>query len=326
MLLQERNYKLYYDDEIEDEGKQRSLSSSVGSSEHSSYTKTLQKPFNCRLRRSTFDLSSVNSLSTSCSDSSSYSLPSPTRKTSTMSFRGQSPSSASSTPEGAASQALMQLAANQDTKSALQEVREEPTLTQEENDVCIRKSSSTEAACTNDSFTPAVHPDCMDSFTQYFLEVILFGCLIVPFLHLTITMERYLRNSFGVLQLAFTSLSAPASSAISQDPINFRGKGIYRSSNSKEDFYGASEAIYSCSSSSSSSDDSSEEEEGSWGHFADFRDELADESSFIPSCSVMPLRTRAVAAVSVPSPGVTTLETLAEGREEDDDAGEDWSF
>ncbi len=98
-------------------------------------------------------------------------------------------------------------------------------------------------------------------------------------------------------------------------------KEVQHRTDSQEDFSGA-EAIFSCSS-SSSSDDNTEEDEDGWGHFADFRDELADEASFIPSCSMMPLRNGSVAAVHVPPSCVTALETLAE---EDDEEEEDWSF
>lgn len=135
-----------------------------------------------------------------------------------------------------------------------------------------------------------------------------------------ITMERYLRSTVGELHrivgFAFNSLSASSSSV----------QGLYCSSNSIENFHGTPQAIYSRSSSSSSTEDNTEGDENGWGHFADFRDELADEASFIPSCSVMPLRKRAVAAVVVQPSCATTLETLTEGREDDDDAGEDWSF
>ena len=323
MLLQDRNYTLYYDDEIEGEVKHPAPSSSVGLSGESSYAKSSQQSsFNNRLRRSTFDLS-VDSLSTSSSDSISCCLSSPPRKTSTLRYRGKSSSFTSSKqvspplPDGAASRALMKRASNQDMKSARREVRREPVATQGESDICIHKTST---KCTHGSSISGGHPDLTESFMQYFLEVIMFGCLIVPFLHLTITMERYLRSTVGELHrivgFAFNSLSASSSSV----------QGLYCSSNSIENFHGTPQAIYSRSSSSSSTEDNTEGDEDGWGHFADFRDELADEASFIPSCSVMPLRKRDVAAVVVQPSCATTLETLTEGREDDDDAGEDWSF
>ena len=284
------------------------MSSAVDATGNSS-----RNSFNSRLRRSTFDLSSVNSLATSCSDSSSYSLPSPTRKSSTMRYRGQSSSSTSSTQEGAASQALIQLIANQEKMTGPQEAHN-AIETEEETDASTQHLSS----ASEGNF------DRIESFIQYFLEVIFFGCLIVPFLHATITIERCLRRLFGelhrFLELAFNTLRA-SSSSIEEEPIQFERRGLYHSPSSKEAFYTTTEAVYS-----SSSDDNSEEEEDSWGHFADFQDELADEASFIPSCSVMPMRSRTETSVAASPSCITTLETLAECREEDDEGEEDWSF
>eukprot|EP00529_Nitzschia_sp_RCC80_P031126 CAMPEP_0113489560 /NCGR_PEP_ID=MMETSP0014_2-20120614/26591_1 /TAXON_ID=2857 /ORGANISM="Nitzschia sp." /LENGTH=363 /DNA_ID=CAMNT_0000383299 /DNA_START=255 /DNA_END=1343 /DNA_ORIENTATION=+ /assembly_acc=CAM_ASM_000159 len=55
-----------------------------------------------------------------------------------------------------------------------------------------------------------------------------------------------------------------------------------------------------------------------WGHFADFQDELADESSFIPSCrvSLNPVARRS-------SDNKTSLQTLTEIAEDDDADDED---
>lgn len=330
MLLQERNYRLHYDDAIEDEAKHPALSSAVGSSEHFSYAKS--KSSKNRLRRSTFDLSSVSSLSTSSSDSSSCCLSSPTRKSSSLRYRGLSSSTSSSynnnnpPSEGAASQALKNLVANNITESSLQDVR------QEHNEIQEERESSPTSFHTQDSSTSSESSD-MESFLQYLLEVIFLGYVVVPFLHLTITMERYLRSTFGDIHrnagFVLASIYAPSSS-VSQEPITMERGQVQQQqqqqhrTDSHEDFYGA-EAILSCSS-SSSSDDNTEEDEDAWGHFADFRDELADEASFIPSCSMMPLRNRSVAPVHVPPSCVTGLETLAEGREEEDEAEEDWSF
>mmetsp|Transcript_12974 Transcript_12974/g.32757 ORF Transcript_12974/g.32757 Transcript_12974/m.32757 type:complete len:321 (+) Transcript_12974:171-1133(+) len=320
MLLQERNYRLYYDDELDDEVKNRALSTPVGSSERFSSTKTQKNSSKNRLRRSTFDLSSVSSMSTVSSDSSSCCLSSPTRKSSTLRYRGPSSFTSSTCgnsilQEGAASEALMQLIKNS-SKSSLHDLRENYDETQGQRDSGIRKASSTTAVSASQSSD-------MDSFMEYFLEVIVFGCVVVPLLHLTIRMERYFRSTFGDIHrnagFVLASVCAPSSS-IRQEPINFESKGLYRS---REDFYGTCEAT---SSSSSSSDDNSEEDEDGWGHFADFRDELADEASFIPSCSMMALRQRSVTAVAVTPSCATTLETLAEGREEEDEAEEDWSF
>lgn len=302
MLLQERNYELRFDEE--DEGKDRVISDATG---HSSYKKTSSRSsFNSRLRRSTFDLSSVNSLATSCSDSSSYSLPSPTRKSSTMRHRGQSSSSTTSTQEGAASQALLQLIADQEKMTALQETHK-----------AIEAEGEIDASAQDVSSISKGSSDRIESFIQYFLEVIFFGCLIVPFLQMTITIERCLRRN---LELAFTTLRSPSSS-IEEEPIEFERRGLYHSPKSREGLYATTEVVYS-----SSSDDNSEEDEDGWGHFADFQDELADESSFIPSCSVMPIRTRTETSVAVSPSCIATLETLAECQEEDDEGEEDWSF
>lgn len=308
MLLQERNYELRFDEE--DEAKDSVMSDATG---HSSYKKTSRNSFDSRLRRSTFDLSSVNSLATSCSDSSSYSLTSPTRKSSTMRYRGQSSSSTSTTQEGAASQALMQLIANQEKMTALQEAHQ-----------AIEAEGETADSAQNVSSISKGSSDRIESFIQYFLEVIFFGCLIVPFLHMTIAIERCLRTSFGELhrnlELAFTTLRTPSYS-IEEEPIEFERRGLYHSPKSREGLNTTTEAVYS-----SSSDDNSEEDEDSWGHFADFQDELADESSFIPSCSIMPIRTRTETSVAVSPTCIATLETLAECQEEDDEGEEDWSF
>jgi hypothetical protein len=61
-----------------------------------------------------------------------------------------------------------------------------------------------------------------------------------------------------------------------------------------------------------------------WGHFADFQDELADESSFIPSCRVKLNPDGRKSSITA-----TTLQTLTEIAEDDDDGDdneEEWSF
>lgn len=350
MLLQERNYELYYDREIEDEVnshqciEQRAISSSVGLSDTFPCEKISSPNSNSRLRRSTFDLSSVNSLATSSSDSSSYCIPSPSRKTSTLRYRGQSSSPSSygnpSFTEGAATEALLHLAEHNDTKSTLREVRREPSELKHSLDEtrghCKRRREPA-TICTEDSASSSTSitdgDDSMSSISQYCLEVIILGYLVVPFLQLTITIERFLRGLFVHLQrylgLAFDSLFGHSSSS---EDLNFDWQELYsstanplqrESSDHNRDVSGSCEAVC-CYSSSSSCED--EGEHDGWGHFADFQDELADEASFIPSCSANPLRGRAASASAVPPTCVTALETLAEGREEDDDAGEDWSF
>ena len=62
-----------------------------------------------------------------------------------------------------------------------------------------------------------------------------------------------------------------------------------------------------------------------WGHFADFQDELADESSFIPSCRVTLTPDGRRSSITT-----TTLQTLSEVVEhdcdDDDVEEEEWSF
>jgi hypothetical protein len=72
------------------------------------------------------------------------------------------------------------------------------------------------------------------------------------------------------------------------------------------------------SSSTSSYSDERTAVKDEWGHFADFQDELADESGFIPTCSRNPHRS----SIKVSS---STLETLAEEVREDGEE-EDWNF
>jgi len=352
MLLQERNYELYGDVEIEDEDKshqsieQRASTASVGLWDASPYANnSSSSSFNNRLRRSTFDLSSISSLATSASDSSSYCCSSPSRKSSTLRYRGQSPASSkfSNPPsqEGSTTQALLQQTVHEDTKSAFQEAHEEPTESSEErqgsDDLCSQKSAS--VPCAKDSIATTTNiassgPNRTSSVTQYFLEIILVGYLIVPFLELTIRIERYLRSTFGDLRrmmgLAFAGLFA-SSSSFQEEPSNVDGEELYSSPiapalledrfDETDDYHGLSEAGCCYSSSSSSDDSNNESEKDGWGHFADFQ----DEPSFIPSVA-SPLRSRAVAAVATPTSCATTLETLAEGREEDDEAGDDWNF
>jgi hypothetical protein len=327
MLLQEHKYLLCYDGQI-DEGKSHQFIEQGASS--SSVTSTCANMSPPNSFRKTFDLSSVNSLPTSSSSSNSYCLSSPPRKTSTLRYRGQSSSSLSSpskpsVTESAATRALLEVTAHKDTRSSLQEVREEPgeikqslDETQGERDLCTRETA-TATATSDTSRITSMHP-----------VVILLGYIVVPFLQLTISIERYLRSIFA-------SLFAPSSS-FQQETINSDGEELYSSSivnlrqgllDGNAIYSGPSEAVccYSSSSSSSSSDDdNTESEQDGWGHFADFQDELADEASFIPSCSVRALRSQAVSAVAGPPSCATTLETLAEVREEDDDAGEDWIF
>lgn len=364
MLLQEHNYDLYYDDEIEEKQskshQQRSSTVSVGFSDTSSCAKiSPPSSFNNnngqQLRRSTFDLSSFNSLSATSSDCCS-----PVQE------------------EGAATLALLeQLAGKRETTSlspiTLEEAREEPSTneTQEAEDLFSPTTAATAAddapaAVANSSTVSSHHNgDERRSVIQFILEGILLGHLIVPLLYLIVIVERCVRSLFRGLQrnagFLFASLFAPSSS-FQQEPTDAENNDeqqLLASSlnlmqqelvedvddDDDEDCPGSEEACccYSSSSISSSSDNNDDnniesEATGGWGHFADFQDELADEKSFIPFCSASsPLRTRTrtrsvVAAAAPPSPVgsacvvASTLETLDECREEDDDTEEDWSF
>ena len=64
-----------------------------------------------------------------------------------------------------------------------------------------------------------------------------------------------------------------------------------------------------------------------WGHFADFQEELADESGFIPSCSKNPHRSSR-SIYRAPSSSTNTLTPLTEVHEEEDEEEEEdnWSF
>lgn len=66
-----------------------------------------------------------------------------------------------------------------------------------------------------------------------------------------------------------------------------------------------------------------------WGHFTDFQEELADESSFIPSCSRFPPPPPRSSLQKLSSSGLTPLAEVQEKEGDDDeeeDEDEDWSF
>uniref|UniRef100_A0A7S4ANN2 Uncharacterized protein n=1 Tax=Pseudo-nitzschia australis TaxID=44445 RepID=A0A7S4ANN2_9STRA len=352
MALQGRNCDLYYDGDIEKEIKSHHLAEqcgsvvSVGSSEYSSCAKiSPPSSFNNGLRRSTFDLTSFDTLATSCSDSSGcYS--SPIRTSPTLRYRGrQSPSSSSQNHiythfrEGAATQALLQLAAKSSALPPLQEVREESRTVARPLD----KTKGDEGLCSPKISTGYIlmpetidSNDCDDNYgsiMSYILEGILLGHIILPLLHFTIIIERRVRSFFWKLRCTiefhFPILSAP-SSTFQQEPINFEGKelcSLLASSYMKQESIEDNEDTCCYSSSSSSSDDENiERDQDEWGHFKDFRDELADESSFVPSCTASPLPRRPMATSALSPSCIATLEALTEGQEEDDEVREDWSF
>jgi len=330
MLLQERSYHLYHDGEIEDKGTSQlagETSSRAISLDPSCEQILATNASNNRLRRSTYAMSSVSSLTTSSSDSSSYCLPSPTRKSSTLRYRGKSIPSSS---QSAASETLLRLVAQNSNGSNLQEVREGPLELNHDLDETTGDNPSfarnpTKKTINSEGGFESNNPD-INSIIQYLLEsleAILLGYIVVPFLRLTITMEQYVRRIFN-LGLALDA-SVASSSSFQRGGIQRNSEGFCYSTSSgsqqgiliqSEDFDRSSGIICGYSSSSSTSDDDKNDHDGDgWGHFADFKDELADESSFIPSCS------------SIPLPSCTaSLETLAEGREEEDDAEGDWSF
>jgi hypothetical protein len=61
-----------------------------------------------------------------------------------------------------------------------------------------------------------------------------------------------------------------------------------------------------------------------WGHFTDFQDELADEASFIPSCSRSSPPRKKSMLQPLSSSGLSPLAEETEGDEDEDEDG--WSF
>lgn len=362
MLLQERNYRLYRDDEMEEQDQihrtmeDRDSAASLGLSGNAACLKiaTPTNSFNNKLRRSTFDLSSFNSLATSSSDSSSYCVSTPTRiastpTRSTLRYRGSSSSSGNpSMPEDVPRQSLARRGERIAENFVSREVREAPseiTRTTKESQGMVELRSHLTASGTMS--TKDSQLDCLSSNMQFVLESIILGWLVVPFLELSIQIERYVRVKFKSMKRSIGYLFAclfASSSSFEDEPINFENQNFCSSldapvlekypqelSDGNEYLNGcshSSESISCHSMSSSGEDDTADEhgQENGWGHFADFQDELADEASFVPSCSVGHLSTRAADVAALPPSCVTGLETLDEGREEDDDSGEDWTF
>eukprot|EP00535_Pseudo-nitzschia_heimii_P007866 CAMPEP_0197175414 /NCGR_PEP_ID=MMETSP1423-20130617/1640_1 /TAXON_ID=476441 /ORGANISM="Pseudo-nitzschia heimii, Strain UNC1101" /LENGTH=341 /DNA_ID=CAMNT_0042624575 /DNA_START=169 /DNA_END=1194 /DNA_ORIENTATION=+ len=341
MLLNERDYRIYRDGEIETDDQldclmeHRDSANSLGLLDDPSLVKiTSRLASNSKLRRSTFELSSFNSLATASSDSSSYCVSTPTRnastptrKSSSLRYRGSFQSSGNpSSLEAAPKQSLAQRAKLSD--SNLREVREEAGGAIPSGNERTTKIRSHETL-SGTSFAKDGLLEWLNSMIHFFMEVIVLGFLVVPFLELIIRIERYFRSRLEDIQQSsgyiFDSMFTPSSSfqdeAIDVDSARFLSaentpmlQHYQRQllDNNERDLGHSSEAV-SCYSTSSSSDHDASDEHGEdgWGHFADFQDELADETSFVP-CSFGPLD--------------IALETLDEGREEDDDAGEDWAF
>jgi len=325
----------------------RNSAASLGLSDDASYANISTPPrsMSNKLRRSTFDLSSVNSLATSVSDSSNYCASTPTRKPSTLRYRGLSSSSGNpASLEAAPKQSPVQRGRHDGSNSSVREAREKPMEDTQSGNERTTKHCSHEMVPGTIS-TKESQSGWLGSMVQYFLEVIVLGCLFVPFLEFTIRIERWIRGKFEDIHRStgnvFTSLFAPSSS-FHDEPIGFESEKfccmpyapmlqhyqqqLFDGNIHNEDVSGL--AVSCNSTSSSSSEGETIDEDGQvqdgWGHFTDFQDELADEASFVPSCSVGgPLR---ISVALPPSSGVSALETLAEGREEDDDAGEEWTF
>jgi len=343
MLLNERDYRIYRDGEIETDDQldclmeHRDSANSLGLSDDLSFVKiTSRLASNSKLRRSTFELSSFNSLATASSDSSSYCVSTPTRNASTpnrkissLRYRGSFQSFGNpSSLEAAPKQSLAQRGKRSD--STLREFREAAGGAMLSGNERTTKKIRSHETSSGTSFAKDGLPEWLNSMYHFFLEAIVLGFLVVPFLELTIRMERYFRGRLEDIQQSsgylFASLFAPSSS-FQDEPIYIESENYLSPPNtpmlqhyqrqlldSNEKDPGHSSEAVSCNSTSSSSEHDASDEHGEdgWGHFADFQDELADEESFVPSCSFGPL--------------VNALETLDEEREEDDDVGEGWAF
>lgn len=348
MLLQERDHDLRYDHKMEEESKsyqlpeQRVSAVSVGFSDTSSCA-LISPPssFSNGFRRSTFDLNSFNSMATSPSESSSYNSFS-TGRVSSLRYRGQTLSSPPRVPlrnpEGAATQALLQMAQEKNMSAPVEETREDfGACTQSLNNMQGCGENSVPQTTASSAIAKSVaSSDRIETINEYeesrtmhnFFEGILLGCLVLPLLHLTVRIEACARR---LLNNLFTTLPASSASFHHQERIDFDSKALsstlLRSSLQREAADDNDDACCYSSSSSSTDDDNLESDDDAWGHFADFQDELADESSFIPSCSASHVRTRPVMIPAVPPSSLAnTLETLAENQDEDEDMGEEWSF
>mmetsp|Transcript_13040 Transcript_13040/g.36708 ORF Transcript_13040/g.36708 Transcript_13040/m.36708 type:complete len:343 (-) Transcript_13040:1279-2307(-) len=342
MLLQEREHNLYCDGETEDNGKSQQVTGQCGSAISAGFSNTSSRT-KISLLRSEFDLASFNSLASSCSDTSSCYSP-PTRRSSTLRHRGQQCVSALSSQEelsahlreGAATQALIRLA----EIPLLEEVREESATDGHSLDahnsgegLCSAKTSARNGTMSEFASTNH-HHDKYDSIYQYVLEGILLQCLLVPFLNFTIRIERFARSLLNEVQCnqGFPPSNFLVTSSIAREekPIDFDGKELGDSlaniCTNAETLEDNEDTSCHSSTSFSTDDDNLESDQDEWGHFADFHEELADESSFIPSCTKSPLRGRSLRLSTVTPPCIATLGTLTESQEEDDETREDWSF
>jgi hypothetical protein len=304
MLLQEKHsFDLHYGKNIEEDSSKSHLECSSNNIDE------------CMQRRSTFDLTSFHRSSSSLSSSASSStntlyVSSPksqrtyVRNNTTLRYRGplstKDPDESTSTSSG----------------------------------MITSNNTSNQNTTSNINANNNRNDDEDGSVVESTLGGNFLGCghLIVILLHLIVTIERYVRRILREAGFVYASLFA-SSFSFQQEPVNDDDEDELSSSTSappmQDDDEDYSSSGYSSSSSSSSSCDDDEHQTidaDGWGHFADFQEELADESSFIPSCSRSNSVVPSYRSVTPPSPNNQkgALETLTESREEEDE--EDWSF
>jgi hypothetical protein len=318
MLLQEKhNFDLYDGKYVEEDSSKSHLECSNNNG-------------TCIQHRSTFDLSSFHRSSSTLSSASSstntlyVSFPKSqrtyVRNNTTLRFRG--PLSTSLEEDGNTSSVTTRSTKNQD----------ESTSTS--SGVTISNNTSNQNTTSNINANNNRNDDEDGSVVESTLGGNFLGCghLIVILLHMIVTIERFVRRIFREVGFVYASIFA-SSSSFQQEPVNDDEDELSSSTSAPpmqdadEDYSSSSDS--SSSSSSSSGDDEHDEHQidaDGWGHFADFQEELADESSFIPSCSRSNNVVRPYRSVTPPSPDNQkgALETLTESREEEDE--EDWSF
>jgi len=280
------------------------------------------------LRRSTFDLSDYINSSNSTIPSKS-----PEGETKcTLRYRGSIRSSQyAEAAHGAATRALMDLTARNKDKSSSSSSSQD-----------LREPSSRDCygACCETSLTSATAMEHGDTkYLGSILDDVFLGYMSL--LCLVVAVERRVRgvfhevgNFFGALTTAF-HFEEP----LERQPVadNHRGSLIFCTSSqsmihetmlevqekSKEELLTPLKLVTPAPSLASSDDGSTDDAspaKDEWGHFADFQEELADESSFIPSCSKVPARRRSNLDSSL-----SCLAPLAEVGEDEEDE-EDWTF
>ena len=317
MLLQEKhNFDLYYGKNIEEDSSK-------------SHLKCSNNNGTCKQHRSTVDLSSFHRSSSSLASASSstntlyVSLPKSqrtyVRNNTTLRYRG--PLSTSLEEDGNTSSVITRSTKNQDGSTSTS------------SGVITSNNTGNHSPTNNINVNNNRNDDEYGSVVESILGGIFLGCghLIVILLHMIVTIERFVRGIFRGVGFVYASIFA-SSSSFQQEPVNDDEDELSSSISAPpmqyddEDYSSSGD---SSSSSSSSGDDEQDEhriDADGWGHFADFQEELADESSFIPSCSKSNNVVRPYRSVTPPSPNDQkgALETLTESREEEDE--EDWSF